>query len=132
MGEMVEIKEILLVERLVEIVGLLDIVLDLRRQAARAVERPAGREPHHEEGERDDDEQRRDRAENAPDRVGEHVGLILPRSAEMTDTATPLGKLDERTRDVNPPWQPCPNLIHAKALMISQRLAGATLRESRV
>ena len=54
-----EIAQVLLQQRLVEMVGLLDVAPDLRRQRPLLVERPARRQPHHEEAERDDDQQRR-------------------------------------------------------------------------
>ena len=72
MGQIAKIEEVLLVERLVEIIGLLDVVLDFGGQPALAVERSPRRKPHHEEGERDDDEQRGDRTHHAPNRIGEH------------------------------------------------------------
>jgi len=58
-----EIAEILEVERLVEPIGAEHVRHDLRRQRPLEVERPAGGKAHQEEGDGDDDEDRRDRAQ---------------------------------------------------------------------
>ncbi len=81
MGEPVEIDEILLVDRLVEIIGGLDIVLDFRGQAALAVERTTRRDPHHEERNGDDDEERGNRAHKSPDGVRQHRDALFLRPA---------------------------------------------------
>ncbi len=77
MRQLAEIDRVLLPDRLVEVIGGLDVVLDLGRQAALAVERSARRDAHHEEGQGDDDEQRGNCAQQAPDGIGEHVGGMI-------------------------------------------------------
>ena len=66
------------VDRLVEPVGRLEVGADLRRQRLFLVERPAGRQPRQQEGQRDDERERRYRAEEAPQDEGDggHPGPL--------------------------------------------------------
>src|SRR5690606_2012119 len=70
--------EVLLPKRLVEIVGAFEVFHDQRIERAFEVERAARRQPDHEEGDGDDDEQRRYRPGKTPEHIGEH-GLLRSR-----------------------------------------------------
>ncbi len=73
MRQPLQIDAVLDDQRLVEVIGGLDVALDVGRQLARGVERPAGGGAHHEEGHRDDDEKRGQRAKKAFEGVADHL-----------------------------------------------------------
>ncbi len=73
MRQPLQIDAVLIDQRFIEIVGGLDVALDVGRQSACGVERSARRGAHHEEGHRDDDEKRGQRAKEAFKGVADHL-----------------------------------------------------------
>src|SRR5438105_2720719 len=73
MRKAIQIEQILFVDGLIEIVSRRDIAFDLWRQMTLGIERSARSQPHHEEGERDDDEERGQGAEKTPNGISEHL-----------------------------------------------------------
>jgi hypothetical protein len=73
--QIAEIQQILLPERLIEIVGAVDVFHDQRIERAFEIERTAGRDADHEKGEGDDDEHRRYGAQQTPQHIADHLGF---------------------------------------------------------
>ena len=65
-------RQVLLVERAVEPVLLFELRLHRRRNLALGEERASGRQPHHEERQGRDREQRRHEQQHTPDQEGGH------------------------------------------------------------
>src|SRR5262249_41998721 len=73
--DVAEVAQVLLSERFVEVVDALEARLDLGGNRLLGAEWPAPRQPDEEEGDGDDEEDRRHRAEQPLHRIAQHPGV---------------------------------------------------------